>query len=529
MSLSAVIGALRVNLSANAAQFIKGLAGAEEGLKRAGKRMQSVGTTMSAAVTAPIVGLGALTLRTAGNFEASMTRVEAALSAPADVMAQLGDAAREMGRNTQFSASEAADAIEILAKNGLSAAQILGGALDASLKLAAASGADLASAGDLATDVMLNFGKEAGDLGKVVDGVAGVMLASKFGFDDYRLALAQAGGVAGGLGVELEDFNAAIAATSAAFASGSDAGTSFKTFLQRLVPASGPAADAMERLGLVFHNADGSMKSMAEVAQELQDKMSGLSEEDLSESMTAIFGTDAMRTAIGLMKAGGDGIEELSARIAAASATEQAEARMKGFNGAMKRLTSAFEALQLAIADSGLLDFVTDLVEGLTSLVAQASEADPKLLKFGTVFAALAAAVGPALVALGLAAGAVAAIGAPVALAVAGIAALTAVVVAFGPEIEEFYRVAKEKFAAVVHLLKVLVDEALESCAEVPGKFVDLGAAIVDGLWQGIKWNWSSVTEGLNTFATGLVDGVKGVLGIHSPSRVFAEIGRFLM
>ncbi|WP_166461787.1 phage tail tape measure protein [Paracoccus alkanivorans] len=399
---SSIIGALRVNLGLDMSEFQAGLRTASNSLRNVGRDMQRIGQDLSLKVSAPIAGFGALAVRTAGNFEASMNRVGAVTGATEKQMAALAAQAKQLGATTQFSASQAADAIEVLAKNGLSVADIMGGALESSLMLAAASGTDLANAGDIATDVMLQFGKAAGDLAPVVDGITGVLSASKFGIDDYRLALAQAGGVAGGLGVEFEDFNAALAATSSLFASGSDAGTSFKTFLQRLAPQSAPAADAMRELGLEFFDAEGNMKSMAEVAQELQDGLAGLSDEAKTDALTKIFGQDALRTAIGLAQQGADGINELKVAIDEASATEQAEARMKGFNGEMRKLASAFEALQLAIAESGLLQFVTDIVQKLAELVSQLSQANPALLKWGTVLAGAAAAVGPVLIGFGL-------------------------------------------------------------------------------------------------------------------------------
>ena len=400
--MSTVIGNLRVVLGLDSGAFQRGLSNATASLRGVGRNMQNIGAGMSAAVTAPLVGFGALSLKAAGDFEASMNRVQAATGASVDQMAGLEQAALEMGQTTQFKASQAAEAIEILAKNGLSAANIMGGALQGSMLLAASSGADLASSGDLATDVMLQFGKKAGDLTGLVDGMTGVLLTSKFGFDDYRLAVAQAGGVAGGLGVEFEDFNAAIAGTSSLFASGSDAGTSFKTFLQRLVPASAPAAAAMEELGLEFFNLDGSMKSMAEVSQELQDGLAGLSDEARNDALSTIFGTDALRTAIGLAEQGADGIDRLKASIGDASATQQAEARMKGFNGEMLKLKSAVEALMIAVGNSGILEFATDLAQRFTSFILRLKETNPELLKMGVIFGAVAVALGPVLVGLGL-------------------------------------------------------------------------------------------------------------------------------
>ena len=97
---------------------------------------------------------------------------------------------------------------------------------------------------------MTLFGKQAKDLPRVVDQITGAVNASKFGFADFQLAMAQGGGRAAMLGVTFEDFTAALAGTAAQFTSGSDAGTSFGTFLQRLVPGSKEAEKAIKDLGL---------------------------------------------------------------------------------------------------------------------------------------------------------------------------------------------------------------------------------------------------------------------------------------
>ena len=435
MAGSAVIGSLRVNLGIDTAAFDKGLDSARKSLAAAGKQMQAVGKTLSVAVTAPLVAAGVSIVRVAGSFEASMNRLQAATGASSDGFQAMREEAKKLGRTTQFSASEAAGAMETLAKNGLNVEQILGGATSASLALAAATGTDLSNAADIATDVMLQFGKSASDLGPVVDGITGVLLSSKFGIDDYRLALAQAGGVAGALGVEFEDFNAAIAATSSMFASGSDAGTSFKTFLLRLVPNSMAAESAIKDLGLEFFDAQGNMKSMADIAEELKDGLAGLSESQANESLNTIFGTDALRTAIGLSRSGREGILQLQDAIADASAVEQADARMKGWQGTIKQVESAIEALQIAIGDSGLLEFVTDLAARFRDFVVRLSETSPQLLKWGTIVAGVAAIIGPVVLAVGGLALAISAISLPVAAAVAGVAALGFAFVAYGDQI----------------------------------------------------------------------------------------------
>lgn len=331
-------------------------------------------------------------LKPAAAFEQMQNRIGDATNATAEDMAALTELAKEQGRTTSFSAVQSAEAIEMLAKNGVATSDILGGALTGSMQLAAATGADLSMAADLATDVMANFGKGASELGGVNDGLVGTLKASKFGIDDYRLAIAQAGGVAGSLGVSLEDFNTTMAATSSLFASGSDAGTSFKTFLQRLVPASSEAAAMMQRYGLNFFDAQGNMKSMAGIAEELRVGLGDLSDEDLNDAMSTIFGTDAMRTAVGLMNRGAEGMEAARQQVEAAGDAEAAAAaRMKGLTGALTRMKSATEGVAVSVG-TVLLPALADTIDTITPLIGEVvkfAEANPMVTKavVGTVVA----------------------------------------------------------------------------------------------------------------------------------------------
>ncbi|HEV7293118.1 MAG TPA: phage tail tape measure protein [Devosia sp.] len=365
----------------------RGIAGAVQGLQgrlEANNRQMAAmrGQMIDAAAVgyALFRGLSA-PITAAADFEASMNRVGAALSPTNTEMEKLTALAKDMGRTTQFSVNDSALAIEMLAKNGLDAASILGGALATSMDVAAASGADLSTAADITTDIMANFKLRAEDLANAANGISGVLVQSKFDIEDYRLALGQAGGVAGGLGVTLEDFNTTIAATSSYFASGSDAGTSFKTFLQRLVPASTPAAEAMQELNLEFFDANGNMKSMAEISQELRDGLDGLSDEAKNAALQDIFGTDAIRTAIALAEVGSREFENLQAIIANTSAADQARARMEGFWGTVKRLQSAFDLLSTTIGEA-LLPAMTAVADKLIPIVDQMiafAQANPRL------------------------------------------------------------------------------------------------------------------------------------------------------
>ena len=361
----------------------------------AGRAFSAIGSAAGAVATVVAGAMAAAGLAVAGfvagavsksiDFEKQISGVGAVLQATPEQVDALRDSAIEMGAETAYSATESAEAFEMLAQNGLTATQILDGAGRATADLAAATGGDMTTAADVASSTMLVFGKRAEDMADVINGVTGVTIASKFDLDDYRLALAQGGGAAAGFGVSLDEFNTSIAATSEYFGSGSDAGTAFKTFLTRLVPASGPAEKAMYDLGIItedgtnrFFDATGKMKDMSEITKILAESTAGLSEEKKIDALQTAFGSDAMRMAIGLAATGVEGYDAVAAAIAKVDANEQARLRLDNLAGSIEQSKGAFESLQLVVGGmlapvlKGFLDDVLiPLLQILTTFAQQ--------------------------------------------------------------------------------------------------------------------------------------------------------------
>jgi len=399
-----IVGALRVVLGLDAAEFHKGLVAAQGEMKKIGKELSRLGGEMMRAgqgltlgLSAPLLAMGVQSIRTAAQFESAMIRVKIATSATGKEMQALQRLARDIGRDTIFSASQAAEAMEELAKTGVSTSNILNGAARATVDLAAATGSELVPAAGAITDVMTLFGKQAKDLPRVVDQITGSVNASKFEFADFQLAMAQGGGRAAMLGVTFEDFTAALAGTAAQFTSGSDAGTSFGTFLQRLVPGSKEAEQAMKKLGFSFYTAEGQLRPMSEIAEELNQRFGKLNNEELSGAMTKIFGADAFRTAAGLARQGAKGLDEVAASIAKVDAAAQAAERMKGFNGQLEQMGGAAEELAIRIGETGLLGAVTKIIQGIGGFVEAVGKLPTPLLAVGLGVAGVAAAIGPAI------------------------------------------------------------------------------------------------------------------------------------
>ena len=384
--------AIIAKLQDEASSGIRALRGEVEGLGTSGETagrgfssLQAAGTvalaaiaTAAAAAGAAIIGFVASSVSKAAELEAQMDTVAALLGATADQAELLRQATLDLALdpNLSVSATEAAQAIEMLAQNGLTVEQILGGAAEATVQLANATGADFTTAARIATDAMALWGMEADQLGQVADGVTAVLVQSKFEVNDYALALAQAGGVAAAVGVSFEDFNATLVAIAPYFASGSDAGTSYKTMLQRLIPTTTAAKDAMAALGMItedganaFFNADGSMKDMAEVAGILNNALSGLSEQQRLQALSTIFGTDAMRAAAAMSQFTEEEFRNLMAVMANTSAAEIAAQRMQNFSGAMDILKGVIEGLQIMLGNV-LLPILTQMALAGSNLLA---------------------------------------------------------------------------------------------------------------------------------------------------------------
>lgn len=341
--------------------------------KGLGTAMVAGATAAAGAITA-FVGSG---VKLATDLQAQMAGVQAILGITADDLEIIRQKTLDLGLNPNLkvSAVEAAAAIEMLARNGLGMQEILDGAAESTILLANATGAEFSNAANIATDAMAIFNIKADEMLSAVDGISSVTVNSKFDINDYAFALAQGGGAASAAGVEFDDFNTAIAAISPLFKAGSDAGTSFKTFITRLAPTSSTAAAAMERLGIItedganrFFDANGNLRDMADIAGVLQDSLGDLSEEQRTMALTTIFGADAMRTAVGLMNTGEEGFLALQDAMSDTSALEQAKIRVDTLAGAMDIFAGIIEAVQLQVGDA-FIPLIRQVVESLSSFV----------------------------------------------------------------------------------------------------------------------------------------------------------------
>lgn len=366
-----------------------------------GKKMQSAGKTMTMGLTLPIAAFGVSAVKTAADFESSMLRVGAVSRANDDQLARLTKRARELGATTQFSASQAADAMGFLAMAGFSVEDNMK-ALPGVLDLAAAGQMDLATTADIASNILTGYGKDAKDLTAVNDIMVATFTRTNTNLEQLGQAMKFVAPVASAMKIPIEETSAAIGLLGNAGIQASMAGTTLRGALSRLAKPSGEAIAAFNQLGIRKQDildSEGNVKSLVDVVRVLEKSGANAGQ------MMAIFGQRAGPGMSALVQQGSKALADMTKTLedaaGAGGAAEVAQKQMSGFNGKMLTLKSAFQEMQIAIAESGLLDFVGRLTEKLTGLFRWIGQLNPEILKWVTIFGAVAAAIGPVLLVLG--------------------------------------------------------------------------------------------------------------------------------
>lgn len=434
-----------MSVSADVSQATAGLNSLSNQLNRTSSSFQQAAPAalLFEAAGATVFGAIGEGVKVAADFEQQMANVRSVMD-PKEAQVFGGaieELALSLGRDTVFTSKQAGSAIEELTKAGVPVADILNGAAAAALNLAAATGVSTTQAATVAAQALNQFGLKGSDATRVVDRLTSVANKSSADISFLQLALAQAGGVAAGFGLTLDDTASILGALSPRFASGSDEGTSFKVFMERLIPTTKSATKEMASLGLltaqgvpVFFDAAGKLKDMAQVAGLLHNALVKLTPEQRLQALQTIFGTDAIRAAIGIYDLGAKGVSDFEdATGAAGVAQDQARERLNTLEGAMNNLGGSIETVQILVGKTftPILRQVADTARGIVDAFGKLDPAVRSgivnfllvgatlLTAIGTfiLFAPAISAIVPALLAVG---GVLAALAIP-ALAIAGV------------------------------------------------------------------------------------------------------------
>lgn len=457
------------------------VAGFGSSMSKLGSDMQSLGTKMSTYVTAPLTAFGALSFKTAMDFDDSMRQVQAVTGSTGDSLDLLRETALQLGADTSFSSSQAAEAMYELGQAGFSVEEIIANTDDI-LALAASSTLDLGTAAEIAGNVINGFGLGIEDTAEVVDVLAKASATTNADVVGLGEAMSYAAPMASSLGLTIEETAAMIGLMSDAGIEGSRAGTALNGAMAALISPSSKAAEALGKYGISLEDVNPATHTFTEILGVLED--AGISATDV----ITIFGREAGPGVTALLSSGTDSIHELAGALedSEGAAKQMAETMEGGVGGAWRQFTGSVETLSIKLGDlvaSGfqpVLKHATDLFNRMSSLP------EPILLLIVAI-AGLVAAIGPVLVAggalissIGTITTAIAGAGGlsaalttivgiltgPVAIAIAAFAAAAYVVYknwdTVGPQVISVFNRIRDSIQPLIEQVQVFISNALD-------------------------------------------------------------------
>ncbi|TDL95670.1 phage tail tape measure protein [Stutzerimonas stutzeri ATCC 17588 = LMG 11199] len=531
-------------------------------------------------------------------FDAAMSKVQALtrLDGASEEMAALREQARQLGASTQFTAGQAAEAQGFLAMAGFKAESIQA-AMPGMLDLAKAGDSGLAETADIASNILTGFNLQASETGRLGDVLVGTFTRSNTNLQMLGETMKYAAPVAASVGQDIETVAAMAGKLGDAGIQGSMGGTALRAILNRLSAPPKAAADALKTLGISAVDAQGNLRDMPTVLQEIYEKTKNMGDADRAGLLKGIAGEEAVAGLQVLVKQAGSGaLQEFVSTLKNTEGEASATAKTMADNlrGDLSAMGSAWEDLgiQLQEQQNGPMREITQTLTGIIGGVKGWIAENPKLAAnivktaagvgilmagMGGLTLAIASILGPfamlrygmtlfgikgaglagtlfnlgktalPLVATGLRLVAAAAMANPVGVLIGalvlgatllianwgrvapfflglwaeikqgfagGIGGIAATILNFSP-LGLFYRA----FAGVLGWFGV----------ELPGKFSEFGGNLVQGLINGFTSMFPNLTASIGGMAESVIGTFKNLLGIHSPSRVFAELGGHTM
>lgn len=535
-------------------------------------------------------------------FDSDMSQVQALMRLERDSaqLAALRAQARQLGADTMFSATDAAQGQGYLAMAGFSPQAILD-AMPGLLDMAKAGGNELAETADIASNILTGFNIQASEMGRVGDVLVGAFTRSNTNLAMLGETMKYAAPIASSLGQDIETVAAMAGKLGDAGIQGGMGGTALRAILNRLSSPPKAAASALEELGISASTADGNLRPMPELLQEIYERTKDLGDTERAGLLKGLAGSQAVSALQILVQQAGTG--ELQKFIGVLRETQGEAAKtaaIMGDNlvGDLDELSSAWEdlAIQLQEQQDGVLRgtvvMLADIVGGVKNWIAANPQLTGTLVKAAAIMAvviaaggaitlALASIIGPLAMVrygfaiLGIRGGGLlrmlSALGStvlplvgkgllfigrallmnPIGLAVTAIAGAAILIYKYWEPISEFFSGLWDKIAAVFKTaLEAILAFMTGWWGNITAKFTDaldgiksivanagtqlidafknIGSQIMDGLIGGIKAKTGALKDSVTGMGSNAVGWFKDKLGIHSPSRVFMDLGGFV-
>lgn len=343
-SASAETSAFYKNMG-NPSQAVQGL----NNLK--GKAADLVKQMAMMATGGGIVAFGKTVIETTRNFEDGMARVKAVTNATQAEFQMMEQEALKWGSTTRYTATEAANSLENLTRNGLSATEATA-ALGPTLQLAQANTIGLAEAADITTNVMNGFGLEVKDMGRVNDVLSSTAAHSATNISQLAEAEKNAAPFGHSLGQSIEQVNAALGVLADVGIKGSDAGSAIRMVLMGLASPTAKQQKAFKQLGIDISESSLRSEGLTKTLEKLRD--SGVMKAaNSAELLGDIFGRRVAPQAMALL----NNIDGLKSKLDILNNSQGTTARMfeqsySDLSNSIYGIQSAWEHLLISIGEA---------------------------------------------------------------------------------------------------------------------------------------------------------------------------------
>jgi TP901 family phage tail tape measure protein len=291
----------------------------------------------------------------AAGLESDLNVFRVVAGATADEMERVGEEAKALGRDLTLPGVTAGDAAQTfleLSRAGLSVENSLDGARGV-LQLAVAAQINFADAAQLTASALNAFGLQGEQAVEVADLLTNAANESQASISDMGIALRQSAAIADLAGFSLSETATFLTELAQAGLAGSDAGTSFRVAIQRLIAPTGAAKDALEGLNLNLRDAQGNLRP--EVFFELGDALDRMGRAQADATRQLIFGNDASRAAAFFARITTKEFRNQEEALKeSGSAAKVAGARNAGFAGSVENLKNQITALGIEIGELAL-------------------------------------------------------------------------------------------------------------------------------------------------------------------------------
>ncbi|WP_435105558.1 phage tail tape measure protein [Arhodomonas sp. AD133] len=337
-----------------------------DGLGRLNNRVTQVGGAIAAYFGAQAVAnffRGAVS--SAADFEQQLDRIGAVTGATGDEMDQLRAVAEEMGSTTKFTATEAAQGLEILGRAGLSAAESVE-TLPSVLQLAQAAGLELNEAAGIVTDSLGAMGQGVQEAGRFADVLAQGARLANTDVQSLGRALSYAGVQASQMGMSAEETVGVLDALASAGIRGERAGTALRNILSQIQDPASKARQELRKLGIDTNDLTEVIGGLEQAGPKAQKAI-------------LAFGKEAGPAVRTLLEQGREGIAEYVKSLddAEGAAEGMAEEATDNLRGALAGLSSAWDSLRRTLVDP--------LMEPLKQEVRSLAETFRRVTEDGTI------------------------------------------------------------------------------------------------------------------------------------------------